>query len=54
MTQPQPAALPPVTRCVLVEVPTFSSQRSATVAVLESIAPDVQLEYFEARIISTE
>lgn len=54
MTQPQPAALPPVTRCVLVEVPTFSSQRSATVAVLESIAPDVQLEYHEARIISTE
>ncbi len=52
MRQPQPAALPPVTRCVLVEVPTFSSQRSSTVAVLESLTTEVQLEYYEATIIS--
>lgn len=48
MQQPQPAPLLHVIRCVLVEVPTFSSQRSATQAVLAAYAPGVTLEYWEA------
>lgn len=38
-----------VMRCVLVEVPTLASQRSATEAVLAVVAPQVRLEYFTAR-----
>ncbi len=38
-----------VQRCVLVEVPTLASQRSATEAVLAVVAPRVRLEYFAAR-----
>lgn len=41
-----------VTRCVLVEVPTLASQRSATQAALAAYAPDLTLEYFTARIVS--
>lgn len=37
-----------VTRCVLVEVPTFASQLSATQAVLAAYAPGVELEYYTA------
>jgi cytidine deaminase len=40
-----------VTRCVLVEVPTLASQRSATQVALAACAPTVQLEYYTARII---
>ncbi|MBA3848621.1 MAG: cytidine deaminase [Opitutus sp.] len=36
-------------RCVLVEVPTLASQRSATEAVLAVVAPRVRLEYFAAK-----
>ena len=39
-----------VKRCVLVEVPTLASQRSATEAVLAVVAPRVRLEYFVARL----
>lgn len=39
-----------VKRCVLVEVPTLASQRSATEAVLAVVAPRVRLEYFTARL----
>ena len=39
-----------VTRCVLVEVPTLASQRSATEAALAAFAPGVELEYHAARI----
>ncbi|MBI5424815.1 MAG: cytidine deaminase [Opitutae bacterium] len=39
-----------VKRCVLVEVPTLASQRSATEAVLAVAAPRVRLEYFAARV----
>jgi len=39
-----------VKRCVLVEVPTLASQRSATEAVLAVVAPRVRLEYFAARV----
>jgi len=39
-----------VKRCVLVEVPTLASQRSATDAVLAVVAPRVRLEYFTARL----
>lgn len=35
-------------RCVLVEVPTLASQRSATNAVLAAFAPTVALEYYAA------
>jgi cytidine deaminase len=41
-----------VNRCVLVEVPTIASQRSATEAALAPYAPGVQLEYYTARIVS--
>lgn len=41
-----------VNRCVLVEVPTLASQRSASEAALAAYAPGVQLEYFTARIVS--
>ena len=41
-----------VKRCVLVEVPTLASQRSATEAALAAYAPGVQLEYFTAHIVS--
>lgn len=39
-----------VKRCVLVEVPTLASQRSATEAVLAVVALRVRLEYFAARV----
>ena len=41
-----------VKRCVLVEVPTLASQRSATQAFLTAYAPTVELEYYAARIVS--
>lgn len=37
-----------VTRCVLVEVQTLSSQQSASAAVLAAYAPGVTLEYHAA------
>ena len=37
-----------VKRCVLVEVPSIASQRSATEAALAAYAPTVQLEYYTA------
>ncbi|HYJ04733.1 MAG TPA: cytidine deaminase [Chthoniobacterales bacterium] len=42
------AAVADMKRCVLVEVPTPASQRSATHAALAVYAPTVQLEYFTA------
>jgi cytidine deaminase len=39
-----------VTRCVLAEVPTLASQRSATEGALAACAPGVQLEYYAARL----
>jgi len=39
-----------IRRCVLVEVPTLASQRSATEAVLAVVAPRVQLEFFTAKL----
>ena len=47
MTMARPSATN-VKRCVLVEVPTPASQRSATQAALAAYAPNVQLEYFTA------
>ncbi|MEY2495375.1 MAG: cytidine deaminase [Verrucomicrobiota bacterium] len=41
-----------VNRCVLVEVATLASQRSATQAALAAYAAGVQLEYHMARIVS--
>ena len=41
-----------VIRCLMVEVPTIISQRSATAAFVAAYAPGVQLEYFTARIVS--
>lgn len=43
-----PGASRKVTRCVLVEVPTLASQRSATEAALAAYAPGVAVEYFTA------
>ena len=40
-----------VVRCVLVEVPTLSSQFSATNTVLAAYSPDVSLEYFAASVV---
>ena len=47
---PPPGATRVVKRCVLVEVPTLASHRSATQAALASYAPTVDLEYCTARI----
>ncbi|MEY2521198.1 MAG: cytidine deaminase [Verrucomicrobiota bacterium] len=41
-----------VSRCVLVEVPTLASQRSATEAALAAYAPGVPLEYYTAHVVS--
>ncbi|MCA1659972.1 MAG: cytidine deaminase [Verrucomicrobiaceae bacterium] len=41
-----------VNRCVLVEVPTIASQRSATQAALASYAPTVELEYRAVQIVT--
>jgi cytidine deaminase len=38
-----------VVRCVLVEIPTLASQLSATRAVLAAYAPQVTLEYYQAK-----
>jgi cytidine deaminase len=51
MTQPQAGARQ-ISRCVLVEVPTLASQRSATQDVLAAYAPGVSLEYYAATIVS--
>lgn len=51
VSQPQ-SATRAITRCVLVEVPTLASQLSATQAVLAAYAPGVQLEYYQASIVS--
>ena len=51
MGQP-PGATRVVKRCVLVEVPTLASQRSATQATLAAYAPTVELEYYAALIVS--
>lgn len=48
MRQPTAQALPAVARCVLVEVPTIASQRTATEAVMGSYAPAVPVEYYTA------
>jgi cytidine deaminase len=48
LSQPLVAARD-LNRCVLVEVPTLASQRSATEAALAACAPDVKLEYHAAR-----
>jgi cytidine deaminase len=50
MNQPQTGTRV-VNRCVLVEVPTLSSQFSATQAVLAAYAPGVILEYYPARVV---
>ncbi|MFP8780120.1 cytidine deaminase [Hydrogenophaga sp. RWCD_12] len=47
MSQPQGASRV-VTRCVLVEVPTLSSQKSSSEAVLAAYAPSVKVEYLSA------
>ena len=47
MNQPQ-GATRVVSRCVLVEVPTLSSQKSSSEAVLAAYAPGVVLEYWAA------
>jgi len=41
-----------VRRCVLVEVPTLASQRSATQTALAAYAPTVELEYHAAQIVT--
>ena len=51
MGQP-PGATRVVSRCVLVEVPTLASQRSATQAALAAYASTVELKYYAARIVS--
>jgi cytidine deaminase len=51
MNQPQ-SGTRVVSRCVLVEVPTLSSQLSATQVVLASYASGVSLEYYKALIVS--
>lgn len=49
----QPAATTrDISRCVLVEVPTPASQRSATEAALAGCAPSLKLEYYGARIVT--
>jgi cytidine deaminase len=50
MNMARPAAAANVKRCVLVEVPTLASQRSATQAALVACAPTAELEYYAARI----
>ena len=50
MNQPQ-SGTRVVNRCVLVEVPTLSSQLSATQAVLAAYAPSVTLEYYTATVV---
>jgi cytidine deaminase len=52
MNMARPSAVANVTRCVLVEVPTLASQRSATQAALAAYAPTVELEYYAARIVA--
>jgi cytidine deaminase len=51
MNQPQ-SATRTLTRCVLVEVPSLSSQLSATRAVLAAYAPQISAEYYTASVIS--
>lgn len=51
MNMARPSAVANVKRCVLVEVPTLASQRSATQAALATCAPAVELEYYAARIV---
>lgn len=48
LSQPR-SATRDITRCVLVEVPTLASQRSATEAVLAAFAPGATFDYFTAR-----
>ena len=49
LSQPT-ATMRDISRCVLVEIPTLASQRSATAALLAACAPSVMLEYHAARI----
>lgn len=51
MNMARPSAVANVKRCVLVEVPTLTSQLGATQAVLAACAPTVELEYYAARIV---
>jgi cytidine deaminase len=51
MSQPGSGSPPRISRCVLVEVPTQASQKSATSAVLGAFAPGVRLEYYSAHIV---
>jgi cytidine deaminase len=50
MSRP-PGSSNTVVRCVLVEVPTLSSQLSATNAVLAAYSPNVSLEYIAASVV---
>ena len=51
MNLPSPGTLPAVTRCVLVELQTMSTQLSATQAVLSACAPTVTVEYCQAALV---
>ena len=48
MTMDQPGAKNSINRAVLVERPTAISQRAVCELLLQTVAPDVNLEYFEA------
>ena len=48
MTMDQPGAENNIRRAVLVERPTAISQRAVCELLLQTVAPDVKLEYFEA------
>jgi cytidine deaminase len=48
MTMDQPGAANIIRRAVLVEKPTAISQRAVCELLLQTVAPDVKLEYFEA------
>ena len=48
MTMDQPGAKNSINRAVLVERPTSISQRAACELLLQTVAPNVKLEYFEA------
>ena len=48
MTMDRPGAQHDISRAVLVERPTSASQRAASELLLQTVAPGVSLEYFEA------
>ena len=48
MTMDQPGSINSISRAVLVERPTSISQRAVCELLLQTVAPNVKLEYFEA------